>query len=680
MSTERIVFLDTETTGLSPTKGGHRVIEIACIEYIGEIATGNVFNTQINPEGKKSTKGAFKTHGISDASLADKQTFSFYADKILQFLKGTKLVIFNADFDVDFLESEFKRVGHKISIEHHCSEIICAMKLANEVLQTNSTSLNRACLRYKIDITARTIHSAHIDTELLAELYFKLIDLDASPLDRTPHTKQRRKAKAIPIPCAYKDPVTEEYVQLNYCKNASCQNYRIPAKNPSRNPDGIPKRGLGNDYKLTYTKNARTYLLTCKHCSRSSILINNRAYVEERNRVLDRLFVAQPACTNTGLPADKSIGRPKGIKYRKVKIEDPTTGKVTTVNEVKPACENAGLGIYSHPELYKMDGHNSQPKNWAETYKKSVIPKGNPTTQVELTTKIPSLRYQCKTCKTKFSVKQDPQQKHYLRHVNEPMFLALVNKNVINRILEKFSRNPKTVYDKLDFIYQQCIYFDKRCQYALKKILALQPLRLSTDRQMYLSNWGDHNMPMTTHMINTSTVDNDSGFVLASTMNFDFSSDYEFINSENILQKDSEKEIQYRRYSQYILNNNEIDNGEDNWVDVPVQRPAKGLLVKQTYSILAHFHEVNKLIEKAPHVVLYADRDTAFESVIPAVFSGKISRGEFHAFQIAAKGSNQKSPLSEETKNELAAALAELKKKHPDKCSGELREMLWHRH
>ena len=31
---ERIVFLDTETTGLNHQKGNHRVIDIACIEYV----------------------------------------------------------------------------------------------------------------------------------------------------------------------------------------------------------------------------------------------------------------------------------------------------------------------------------------------------------------------------------------------------------------------------------------------------------------------------------------------------------------------------------------------------------------------------------------------------------------------------------------------------------------------
>ena len=55
----RYVFLDTETTGLNPHKGGHRIIDLACIEYRDGKQTGKVFNTQINPEGKKIYKRRF---------------------------------------------------------------------------------------------------------------------------------------------------------------------------------------------------------------------------------------------------------------------------------------------------------------------------------------------------------------------------------------------------------------------------------------------------------------------------------------------------------------------------------------------------------------------------------------------------------------------------------------------
>jgi len=41
-NTDRVVVLDTETTGM-PVTDGHRVIEIGCVEVIGRRLTGRQF-------------------------------------------------------------------------------------------------------------------------------------------------------------------------------------------------------------------------------------------------------------------------------------------------------------------------------------------------------------------------------------------------------------------------------------------------------------------------------------------------------------------------------------------------------------------------------------------------------------------------------------------------------------
>ncbi|NQY35760.1 MAG: hypothetical protein HRT37_12480 [Alteromonadaceae bacterium] len=70
----RYVVIDTETTGYNPYRGNHRVIEIALVEVVDYVITGKQFQTYLNPQGKKSTKGAFKTHQIKDDYLTDKTT------------------------------------------------------------------------------------------------------------------------------------------------------------------------------------------------------------------------------------------------------------------------------------------------------------------------------------------------------------------------------------------------------------------------------------------------------------------------------------------------------------------------------------------------------------------------------------------------------------------------------
>ena len=99
------VFLDTETTGLS-FKDGHKIVEIACIETKDLIPTGKVFHKLINPKRNVCLNEAFKVHGFSEEFLKDKETFDKIADEFLNFIKGKKIIIHNASFDLNFLNGE----------------------------------------------------------------------------------------------------------------------------------------------------------------------------------------------------------------------------------------------------------------------------------------------------------------------------------------------------------------------------------------------------------------------------------------------------------------------------------------------------------------------------------------------------------------------------------------------
>ena len=94
------IALDIETTGLNPTQG-HRIVEIGCVELENNYPTGNYFQQYINPN-RKMPEDAFKIHGLTDEFLSDKPSFLLVADKFLDFIKGSELVIHNAKFDQGF--------------------------------------------------------------------------------------------------------------------------------------------------------------------------------------------------------------------------------------------------------------------------------------------------------------------------------------------------------------------------------------------------------------------------------------------------------------------------------------------------------------------------------------------------------------------------------------------------
>ncbi len=164
------VILDTETTGLS-VKDGHRIVEIGCIELENFIPTNNNFHCYLNPERKVSEK-ALETHGYTDKFLSDKKKFKEIADDFLMYIKGKKLIIHNAEFDLSHLNNELKIAGkHLIN-----NEIIDTVVLARDKFPGSSNSLDALCKRYRIDNSKREKHTALIDCDLLSKVYINLID------------------------------------------------------------------------------------------------------------------------------------------------------------------------------------------------------------------------------------------------------------------------------------------------------------------------------------------------------------------------------------------------------------------------------------------------------------------------------------------------------------------------
>jgi DNA polymerase-3 subunit epsilon len=164
------VVLDTETTGIS-IKEGHRIVEIGCIELENLIPTKNKFHCYLNPERKVSQK-ALEVHGYTDEFLAKQKKFKDIGENFLEFIKGKRLIIHNAEFDLGHLNNELVIFGKK-KIEN---EIVDTLVLARDKFPGSPVSLDALCKRYRVDNSKRTQHTALIDCDLLAKVYINLID------------------------------------------------------------------------------------------------------------------------------------------------------------------------------------------------------------------------------------------------------------------------------------------------------------------------------------------------------------------------------------------------------------------------------------------------------------------------------------------------------------------------
>lgn len=167
----RQVFLDTETTGLSP-ENGDRVVEIGCVEMVNRRLSGRNLHHYLNPQ-RRNSEDAVRVHGLSDEFLADKPLFAAIADELLDYLQGAELVIHNAAFDLGFLDEELRRIGRG-PLRSHVTGVVDTLLMAREAYPGKSNSLDALCKRLQVDHSSRTLHGALLDAGLLAEVYIRM--------------------------------------------------------------------------------------------------------------------------------------------------------------------------------------------------------------------------------------------------------------------------------------------------------------------------------------------------------------------------------------------------------------------------------------------------------------------------------------------------------------------------
>lgn len=165
----REIVFDTETTGLS-FSGGDRLVEIGCIELVNRVMTGRTFHAYVNPERDMPVE-AFKVHGLSAVFLSDKPLFHEVVEDLIDFLGDCPLVAHNAAFDFSFLNGELTRCGRPLCAHERMVDTLAIARVRHPGAKH---SLDALCSRYGIDLSARTLHGALLDAQLLAQVYVEL--------------------------------------------------------------------------------------------------------------------------------------------------------------------------------------------------------------------------------------------------------------------------------------------------------------------------------------------------------------------------------------------------------------------------------------------------------------------------------------------------------------------------
>lgn len=252
----RFIAFDTETTGLGAKI--NRLIEIAAVEFdpVTGLPTGNTYYTLLNPE-QEVEEAAAKVHGKTWEMLKDAPKFADIITDFRKFVEGAQIVIHNAPFDVSFMDEELNRAKTKGKKAEKFSSLVTGitdtLSLSRQYVKSKVHTLDSLCDRYGVDKSARTLHGALVDCELLANVYpFLMADV---------REKEALINAMLPfclgedIPADLDDNV-ERYLALAELEKLLAKEKNRYGDEIKRQLEGVPT--MGDFYQVKFTNRVTT--------------------------------------------------------------------------------------------------------------------------------------------------------------------------------------------------------------------------------------------------------------------------------------------------------------------------------------------------------------------------------------------------------------------------------------
>lgn len=271
-------------------------------------------------------------------------------------------------------------------------------------------------------------------------------------------------------------------------------------------------------------------------------------------------------------------------------------------------------------------------------------------------------RYKCLTCKKSFS-ESNNQRTQRRSEVNKRVYLSVVNKMPVKRACEMLEISPKTYYRKIDFLHRQALTYIRERELKLFEQFQAKRIYLSSDRQAHFSNWTNRKDKKNCEFHAIGTACNRSGYVFGWHFNFD----------KDVMPLDVEQEIStspkqtrraMRKYARLwtesdlsqlkrnkgnsqvsgslegdialqCLDESARGNQEQSEViDNTVALPKVGMQVHSDYTMYAHFHLLENLLQNVEKVYFFLDQDTGIKNAFVSAFHERISNGTADAFYV----------------------------------------------
>ncbi len=159
--------VDVETTGSNP--GLARVIEVGAVK-ISQGKIVDTFHSLTNPGQRIPFFISWMT-GISNSMVKNAPPFFTFAEEFRNFLQGTVFVAHNAQFDYEFIKTEFIRAEYPVLL----NPMLCTIKLARRIFP-GFTHYNLRDLSRNLGIPLERAHRALDDCLATAKILLLMLE------------------------------------------------------------------------------------------------------------------------------------------------------------------------------------------------------------------------------------------------------------------------------------------------------------------------------------------------------------------------------------------------------------------------------------------------------------------------------------------------------------------------
>ncbi|WP_146052264.1 hypothetical protein [Diaphorobacter sp. LR2014-1] len=267
-------------------------------------------------------------------------------------------------------------------------------------------------------------------------------------------------------------------------------------------------------------------------------------------------------------------------------------------------------------------------------------------------------RFKCGACRKIFVFGGRSTKRQQKTHPNIGIFEHLMNSMPLRRIIKVLGISPAILYDRIDFIHEQCQIFAGERERGLLDREDLGKRYISTDRQKLIVNWSDRKSRKNTVLLSIASADQITGYLYAANVNFDGEMDSEKVKEEMTKFGDQRLAKPFRRFARVWLpqdwddaavraaasrkgtrraseeptelpgellaavkdtydaaqEREDIESGDD--PSTATRAPAKGMLLHEQTVMAAHIQFVTRLLQKAEKLRFFVDQESGIRAAI----------------------------------------------------------------